>query len=152
MLKSGPTGRSTLQTLLTQVELTSEEGVPIRFWLEQLRLLAEESAVMGMVDSETAQILTQLNPDFMPHLVKTTFLTSRARSKEDFLALYLHLDIGEWKFQEIINSLHEGIITSKPMAFKQRFAHTLIICKRLHYRIRALADARSRFPVFLASS
>lgn len=143
--------QSTLQTLLTQVELASDDAVPIRFWLEQLRLLAEESAVMGVVDPEPAQILTQLNPDFMPHLVEAIFLTSLARSKEDFRALSLHLDGGERDFQKIIDDLHEGIITSKSMVFKQRFAHTLIICKRLLYRLRALADARSRFPVFLTS-
>ncbi|MCP4575495.1 MAG: hypothetical protein GY846_04335 [Deltaproteobacteria bacterium] len=141
--------QSTLQTLSTQVELASDDVAPIRFWLEQLRLLAEESAVMGVVDSETAQILTQLNPDFMPHLVETIFLTSLARSNEDFRALSLHLEGGERDFQKIINDLHEGIIISKSMAFKQRFAHTLIICKRLLYRLRALADARTRLPGFL---
>jgi len=143
--------QSTLQALLKQVELSADDALPVKTWLKQLRLLAEESEGMGVVDPEAVQIMTQLNPDFMPNLVETIFLTSLARSKEDFRSLSLHLEGGERDFQKIINDLHEGIITSKSMAFKQRFAHTLIICKRLLYRLRALADARTRFPGFLSA-
>lgn len=143
--------QSTLQTLLKQVELTAEEAIPIRFWLDQLRLFAEESAGMDAVDSETAEVLAKLNPDFIPLLVETIFLVSLARSQEDFRLLFLRLGEREREFQQIIDDLRQGaVIFSKPMAFKQRFAHTLIICKRLIYRLRALAEAQSLFPAFLA--
>jgi len=142
--------QSTLQTLLKQVELTAEEAIPIRFWLDQLRLFAEESAGMDAVDSETAEVLAKLNPDFIPLLVETIFLVSMARSQEDFRLLFLRLGEREREFQQIIDDLRqEAVIFSKPMAFKQQFAHTLIICKRFLYRLRSLTDARSRFPVFL---
>jgi hypothetical protein len=36
------------------------------------------------------------------------------------------------------------------MAFKQQLAYTLIICKRLIYRLRTLAESQSLFPDFLA--
>ena len=82
--------------------------------------------------------------------METVFLLSLAQSEEDFRLLFLRLDERDREFLKIIDDLHQGVITSRPMVFKQRFAHTLIICKRLIYRLRAMAEARSLFPVFLA--
>ena len=142
--------QSTLQSLLTQVELSAEDGIPIRIWLKQLRLLAEESAGMGAVDADITEVLEKLNPDFVPLLVETLFLISLARSEEDFRRLYLRLEEREREFRQIITDLHQGVIRSRPIDFKQRFAHVMIVCKRLLYRLRALTDAGSRFPAFLA--
>jgi hypothetical protein len=144
--------QSTLQTLLKQVELTPDDVIPIRSWLDQLRLLAEESAGMDAVDPKTAQVLAKLNPDFIPLLVETVFLLSLARSEEAFRVLFLRLDEREREFQQIISDMRQGVIISKSMEFKQRFAHTLIICRRLVYRLRVLGEARSRFPAFLGAA
>ena len=138
--------QSTLQTLLTQVELSAEDGLSVRNWLKQLRLLAEESEGMHAVDADTVEILVKLNPDFVPLLVETIFLVSLARSHEDFRYLFSRIGEREREFQQIIDRLHQGVITERSMAFKQRVAHTLIICKRLIYRLRTLTEARSRFP------
>lgn len=144
--------QSTLQTLLRQVELSAEDGISVRTWLKQLRLLAEESAGMDAVDADTVEVLVKVNPDFIPLLVETIFLVSLARSHEDFRLLFSRIDEREREFQQIIDDLRQGVIIARSMAFKQRFAHTLIICKRLIYRLRTLTDARSRFPVLLNTS
>ncbi|MBW1790141.1 MAG: FUSC family protein, partial [Deltaproteobacteria bacterium] len=141
--------QSTLQTLLNQVELAADETIPVRSWLDELRLFAEESAGMDAVDPGVASVLEALNPDFIPRLAETVFLLSLARSHEDFRLLFSRLGEREREFQQIIDDLRQGVIISKPMAFRQRFAHTLIICKRLIYRLRALAEAQSLFPAFL---
>ena len=143
--------QSTLRILQSQVELAAEDAAPIRVWLEQLRLLAEESAGMDMVDLETAHVLAEQKSDFIPRLVEIIFLMSQARSHKDFHRISLRLEEQENEFEQIIKKMRQGIIQSKPMAFKQRFAHTLIICKRLLYRLRTLTDARSRFPVSIGS-
>ena len=142
--------QSTLQTLQNQVELAAGDAAPIRVWLEQLRLLEEESAGMDMVDSETAHVLAELNPDFIPRLVETIFLMSLARSQKDFRLIFLRLEEQEREFEQIIDQMRQGIILSRSLSFKQRFAHTLIICKRLIYRLRSLTDVQSRFPAFVS--
>ena len=142
--------QSTLQTLQNQVELAADDAAPIRVWLEQLRLLAEESAGMDMVDSETAHVLAELNPDFIPRLVETIFLISLARSQKDFRLIFLRLEEQEREFEQIIDQMRQGFILSRSLTFKQRFAHTLIICKRLIYRLRSLTDVQSRFPAFVS--
>jgi uncharacterized membrane protein YgaE (UPF0421/DUF939 family) len=144
--------QTTLQTLQNQMELAADDAAPIRVWLEQLRLLAEESAGMDMVDSETAHVLADLKPDFIPGLVETIFLISLARSQKDFRLIFLRLEEQEREFEQIIDQMRQSVILSRPLTFKQRFAHTLIICKRLIYRLRSLAKARSRFPALLDTS
>ena len=115
-------------------------------WLEQLRLLAEESAGLDMVDLKTARVLGEMNPDFIPRLVETLFLISLARSHGDFQSISLRLAQQERAFGEIMVLTRQSGITSGSIRFKQRFAHTLIVCKRLIYRLGTLSDARSRFP------
>jgi uncharacterized membrane protein YgaE (UPF0421/DUF939 family) len=141
--------QSTLQTLQGQQELSADDAVPIRIWLEQLRLLVEESAGLGMVDLETAHLLAEMSPDFIPRLVETLFLISQARSHKDFQIISLRLAEQERAFEDIIAQTRQRDVGSRPIAFKQRFAHTLIVCKRLIYRLGTLTDARSRFsPLF----
>jgi hypothetical protein len=77
---------------------------------------------------------------------------SLARSHKDFRLIFLRLEEQERGFEQIIDQMRQGIIVSKPLTFKQRFAHTLIICKRLIYRLRTLTDAGSRFPALLNTS
>ena len=91
--------------------MSAEDGVPIRIWLKQLRLLAEESAGMGAVDADMAEALEKLNPDFIPLLVETVFLLSLAQSEEDFRLLLLRLDERDREFLKIIDDLHQGVIT-----------------------------------------
>ncbi len=138
--------QSTLQTLQTQGELTAVDAVSIRVWLEQLRLLFEESAGMDDVDTETAHLLAEINPDFIPTVVETLFLISQARSQKDFQHISLRLLEQERSLEEIIAQMRQMDIISRPIAFKQRLAHTLIICKRFIYRLKCLKDARSSFP------
>ncbi|EFK09761.1 conserved hypothetical protein [delta proteobacterium NaphS2] len=138
--------QSTLQTLRNQRELSADDAVPMRVWLEQLRLLKEESASMDMVDLETARVLGEMNPDFIPSLVETLFLISLARSHKDFQLISLRLAEQARAFEEIMALTRQSGIASRPIKFKQRFAHTLITCKRLIFRLGTLSDARSRFP------
>jgi len=144
--------QSTLQTLQTQGELSAVDAAPMSVWLEQLRLLVEESAAMDAVDVETAHLLAEMNPDFIPRLVETLFLISKARSQKDFQIISLRLVDHERAFEEIIVQTHQRDLGSRPIAFKQRFAHTLIVCKRLVYRLGTLTQARSRFPASFDNS
>lgn len=139
-----PALQSTLQTLLNQMEIPAGDAVVIRSWLHQMRLLAEESAGMGTVDKETARLLTELNPDFVPLLVETLFLLSEARSREDFDCILKRLEEREGEFNEILIKLRGGVIVSKPLDFKQRFAHTLVASKRLIQRLKSLAQTGRR--------
>ncbi len=140
---------STLQTLSKQMELDPDGAIPVRAWLKQLRLLAQESAGMKVLDGESRETLDTLNPDFVPRLVETMFFLSLARTESDFQSLFSRLDEGEDAFKRIMEDLRRGVISPKPMDFKQHFSHTLVILKRLMYRMRALAHARRRFPEFL---
>ncbi len=139
--------QSTLQTLQSQGELSAVDVASMRVWLEQMRLLVDESAAMDTVDAEAAHLLAEMNPDFIPRLVETFFLISLARSHKDFQLISLRLAEQEGAFEEIIAQTRQRDIGSRPIAFKQRFAHTLIVCKRLIYRLGTLTDATSRFPV-----
>ena len=144
--------QTTLQTLLKQVELSADDALPVRIWLKQLRLLAEESEGMGVVDAETIGVLAEIDPDFLPKVVETIFLVSLADSEDDFRTLFQRLDEEEQLFQKIINHIHQGAIRTRSMTFKQHFAHNLITMKRLLYRLRTLTDARSRFPSLFDAS
>jgi len=138
--------QATLQTLLKQVELSADEAIPVRSWLDQLHFFAEESAGMEAADPETVAVLKKLNPDFIPHLVETIFLLSQAQSEKDYNFLFLKLDEREQEFRQMIVDLRKGVILSKPLMFKQRFAHTLIVCRRIIYRLQSMVDAGRRFP------
>ena len=122
------------------------DAVPVRLWLEQLRLLVDESTAMDAVDVETAYLLAEMNPDFIPRLVETLFLISQSQSPKDFQFISMRLAEQKRAFEEIIVQTRQRNIGSRPIAFKQRFAHTLIVCKRLVYRLGTLTQARSHFP------
>ena len=139
--------QATLQQLFKQVELSADEAIPVRSWLAQLRYFAEESAGMEAANPETSALLKELNPDFIPRLVETVFLVSLAQSEKDYHFLFLQLEEREREFNQMIVDLRKGVILSKPMMFKQRFAHTLIICRRIIYRLHSLADSGRRFSV-----
>ena len=89
---------------------------------------------------KTARLLKELNPDFVPLLVETLFLLSKARLKEDYEYIIKRLEEREEEFNEILVKLRGGAIASKPLDFKQRFAHTLVACKRLIQRLKSLAE------------
>gem|GEM_PF-1501058 len=144
--------QSTLQTLLKQVELSADDALPVRTWLKQLRLLAEESEGMGVVDAESIEVIAEIDPDFLPKMVETIFLVSLAASEGDFRTVFQRLDEEEKIFQKIIDHIHQGAIRTRSITFKQRFAHNLITIKRLLYRLTTLTNARSRFPALFDNS
>ena len=138
--------QSTLQTLQNQQELSAIDAAPMGVWLEQLRLLVEESTGLDMVDLETAHVLGEMNPDFIPRLVETIFLISVARSRKDFQRISQRLAEQKRVFEGIMVQTRQSEIASRALTFKQRFAHLLIVSKRLIYRLETLTDARSRLP------
>ena len=140
---------STLQTLLTQGEITATDVTPMRVWLDHLRLLQKESMSMDPVDDKTMVAFQTLTPDFFEELTAVLSLIPEAQEKEDFEKIRLRLEHLNQELDGLVGQLRVAVIPSETTIYKQRLAHVLLITRRLLYRLGNLSDAQSRFPVFV---
>ena len=141
---------STLQTLLTQGEITTTDAAPMGAWLDHLRLLQKESMGMDPVDDKTMAVFHKLSPGFIEGLMAVPALIPEAQEKKDFQEIRLRLVHLDQELDALVEQLHGGVIFSETMIYKQRLAHVLMITRRLLYRLGNLSDAQSRFPDFVA--
>ncbi len=140
---------STLQTLLTQGEITAADAAPVQIWLDQVRLLQKESVVMDPLDAATRSVFLTLNPDFMKGLLEILSLVATARQEKAYGTIRLRLARLDQLFDRLLAQLRTERVLSQTPEAQQRLTHALMVCRRLIYRLESLSDAQRRFPVFL---
>ena len=103
---------------------------------------------MDPVDEQTARILKERDPDFVPRLIETVFLMGRVRSPEDLRLIRLRLERQHQDFDGFVARLRQDPLDVS-IGGKQRVAHAIMILKRLIYRLDGLSEAGLRFHDFI---